>query len=51
MGVLAEVATEVLVIQLDQGVGNLVYRYIVVQAGSGFDVDAGAALCSTVAGR
>ena len=51
VGVLAEVAAEVLVVQLDQGVGNLVHRCVVVQAGSGFDVDTGAALCSTVAER
>ena len=51
MGVLAEVAAEVLVVLLDWGVGNFVYRYIVVQAGSGFDVDTGAAPCSTVAER
>ena len=47
----AEVAAEVAVVRLDGGVGNLVYRCVVVQAGLGFDVDTGAALCSTVAGR
>ena len=46
-----EVAAEVVVVRLDGGVGNLVYRYVVVQAGLGFDVDTGAALCLTVAGR
>ena len=49
--VFAEVAAEVLVVLLDWGVGNLVYHCVVVQAGSGFDVDTGAALHSTVAGR
>ena len=42
---------EVIIVQLNRGVGNLIYYYIVVQAGLGFDVDTGAALCSTVAGR
>ena len=46
-----EVAAEVLVIWLDWGVGNLVHCCVVVQAGSGFNVDTGAALCSTVAGK
>jgi hypothetical protein len=36
---------------LNQGVGNLVHRYVVVQAGLGFDVDTSAALCLIVAGR
>ena len=49
--ILAGVAAEVLVVQLDQGVGNLVHHCVIVQAGSGFDVDTGVALCSTVAGR
>ena len=49
--VLAEVIAEILVVRLDQGVGNLVHRCVVVQAGSGFDVDTGAAPCSTVAER
>jgi hypothetical protein len=43
-GVLAKVAAEVFVIWLDQGVGNLVYYYMVVQAGLGFDVDTSTAL-------
>ena len=30
--VLTEVVTEILVVQLNQGVGNLVYHYIIVQA-------------------
>jgi hypothetical protein len=38
-----EVLTEVLVVRLNQGVRNLVYRCIVVQVGLGFDVDTGAA--------
>ena len=46
-----EIAIEILVVRLNRGVKNLVYYYIVVQAGSGFNVDAGAALYSTVAGR
>ena len=50
-GVIAEVTAEVLVVRLDRGVGNLVHHYVVVQAGSGFDVDTSAALYSTVAGR
>ena len=49
--VLVEITAEFLVIRLDQGVGNFVYHYIVVQAGSGFDVDTSAALCLIVAGR
>ena len=49
--VAVEIAAEVLVVQLDRGVGSLVHRCVVVQAGSGFDVDTGAAPCSTVAGR
>ena len=49
--VLTKVATEILVVQLDQGVRNLVYCYVVVQAGSGFNVDTNTALYSTVAGR
>ena len=49
--VLVEVTTEVLVVLLNRGVGNLVHHYIVVQAGSGFNVDTGAAPCSTVAER
>ena len=50
-GVVPNFTAEVLVVQLNWGVGNFVHRYVVVQAGSGFDVDTGAALCSTVAGR
>ena len=49
--VVADIAAEFLVVRLDRGVGSLVYRCVVVQAGLGFDVDAGAALYSTVAGR
>ena len=49
--VLAEITAEFFVVRLDRGVKNFVHRYIVVQAGSGFDVDTGAALYSTVAGR
>ena len=49
MEVLIEVTTEVLVILLNWGVGNLVYYYIVVQAGLEFNVDTGAILYSTVA--
>ena len=49
--VVAEITAEFLVVRLDRGVGNLVYHYVVVQAGSGFDVDTGAAPCSTVAER
>jgi hypothetical protein len=49
--VLTEVTAEVLIILLDRGVGNLVYYYIVVQAGLGFNIDTGAALYLTVAGR
>ena len=45
------VAAEVVIVRLNWGVGNLVHCYVVVQAGLGFDVDTGAALCSTVAGR
>jgi hypothetical protein len=45
--VLAEVAAKVLVVQLSRGVGNLIYRYIVVQAGLGFNVDTGAAEAAT----
>ena len=48
--VLVQVVAEILVVRLDWGVKNFIYRYMVVQAGSGFDVDTGAALCSTVAG-
>ena len=44
-----EVATKILIIQFNRGVGNLIYHYIVVQAGSGFNVDTNAALYSTVA--
>jgi len=47
----AAVAAKVLIIQLNQGVGNLIYYYIVVQAGSGFNINTGAALCSTVTSR
>ena len=47
--VLAKVAIEVLVVLLDWGVGNLIYYYIVVQVGSGFNIDTGAALYLTVA--
>ena len=47
--VLAEVTAEIFVVRLDQGVRNLVYYCVVVQAGSGFDVDTGAIPCSTVA--
>jgi hypothetical protein len=50
-GVVPDLAAEVLVVRLDRGVGNFVHCCVVVQAGSGFDVDTGAALCSTVAGR
>jgi hypothetical protein len=49
--VLAEVAAEVLAVQLDQGVGNLVYHYIVVQAGLGFNIDTSTTLYSTVTRR
>jgi hypothetical protein len=44
--VLTEVLTEaaeVLIVQLNRGVGNLVYRYVVVQAGLGFNIDTSAA--------
>ena len=44
-------AIKVLIVQLDWGVGNFVYYYIVVQAGSEFDVDTGVFLYSTVAKR
>jgi hypothetical protein len=48
----AEVLAEVLVVRLDRGVGNLVHRCVVVQAGLGFDVDTGAAeAAAEVAGR
>ena len=30
--VVADIAAEFLVVRLDQGVGNLVHRYVVVQA-------------------
>ena len=46
-----DLAAEVLVVRLDRGVGNFVYRYMVVQAGSGFDINTSTALCSTVAGK
>ena len=42
---------EVFVVRLNQGVRNFVYYYIVVQAGSGFDINTSAALYLTVAGR
>jgi hypothetical protein len=40
-------AAEVLIIRLDRGVGNLVYCYMVVQAGLGFDINTGAAEATT----
>ena len=47
--IVPDFTAEVLVIQLNRGVKNFVYYYIVVQAGLGFDVDAGATLYLTVA--
>ena len=46
--VLAEVTAKALVVQLNQGVANLSYCYIVVQAGSGFNINTGTTLCLTV---
>ena len=47
--IVAEITTEFFIIRLDRGVKNLVYCYIVVQAGSGFNIDTNTALYSTVA--
>ena len=49
--VATKIAAEVLVVRLDQGVRNLVYRCVEVQAGSGFDIDTSVAPCLTVAER
>jgi Mg2+/Co2+ transporter CorB len=49
--VFAEVAAKVLAVQLNQGVGNLVYCYIVVQVGLEFNINTSAALCLTVTRR
>ena len=46
-----EIAVEILIVRLNWGVGNLVYCYVVVQAGLGFNVDAGAILYLIVARR
>ena len=47
--VTVEITMEIFVVRFDWGVRNLIYYYIVVQAGSGFDVDTSAALYLTVA--
>ena len=48
---LIEVAIEVLIILFNWGVGNLIYYYIVVQAGLGFNIDTSTALYLTVTER
>ena len=49
--VLREVAAEVLIVLLNWGVGNLVYCYMVVQVGLGFNINTSTVLYSTVARR
>ena len=49
--VITEITIEFFVVRLNWGVGNFVYYYIVVQAGSGFDIDTNTALYLTVAAK
>ena len=49
--ILVEIAIEVLVVLLDWGVRNLIYYYIVVQAGLGFNINTNTTSCLTVAER
>ena len=46
-----EIAAEFFVVQLNWGVGNFVYYYIVVQAGLGFNINTSTTLCLIVAKR
>ena len=49
--VFTEVVIEVFIVLLNQGVGNLIYYYIVIQAGLGFNINTSTTLCLIVAKR
>ena len=51
MEVVTDIVTEFLIVQLNWGVKSLVYHYMVVQAGLGFNIDANTALYLTVVKR